>query len=74
MWIKHYWHEIFHSNWLDIGRDPLNSHTINVAHGMIEIAPLDLIIDTGGTVALLVFLIWFLVVFIKNFKEGYRGW
>ncbi len=72
MWVQYYWREMINSNWKDIGiNDPLHNHTINVANGMIELAPLDIIIDTGGTICLLLFMIWFLVVFIKNFKKGY---
>jgi len=73
MWIKYYWREIINSKWLDVGvNDPLNNHTINVAYPLVELAPLDLIVDCAGTIALVLALVWFLVTFIRNFKAGYR--
>lgn len=73
MWIRHYISDIINSNWRDIGvNDPLENHTINIDYPLVEFAPLDLIIDCAGTIALALFVVWFLVTFIKNFRAGYR--
>ena len=62
------------NSWLDIGvNDPLTNHTINIGQGLIEVVPWNVIIDTGGTVSVIMVILYILIVGGKNFLEGLRG-
>lgn len=74
MWIKYYIKDILRSNWLDIGvDDPLNNHVVNIdrTSKILELSPLDLIINYSDTICLLIVLLWFTATLVKNFKVGY---
>lgn len=61
--------------WLDIGiNDPLVNHTINIARGQLQIVPWDVIIDVGGTMAVILAVAYVSIVFYKNFRDGLNGW
>ncbi len=73
MRIYYFFYELFTHDWTDIGRDPFNSHTINISESLIELTPLGLILDIQETTLLLLMIVIFLWVFIRNFLIGYRG-
>ncbi len=73
MRIYYFFFELFTHDWTDVGRDPLNSHTINISGDLIEFTPLGLILDVRETTGLMVGIIVIISVFIHNFLIGYRG-
>ena len=61
-------------NWLDIGWDKFpENHTINVWDGVMEIVPWGVMIDMGGTFALIITLLYVLIVGGRNFIAGLKG-
>lgn len=60
MRIYYFFCELFANDWTDIGRDPFNSHTINISDSIIEFTPLGLIIDIQETTLLLLMIVVYL--------------
>lgn len=55
---------------IDIGwNDIINNHTINIMLPLVQITPLDVIIDLSPVF----YAAPFVIVFIYNFIKGYRG-
>jgi len=61
-------------NWFDIGiNDFPHIHTINILNGQLQIVPWDVIIDVGGTVAIILALLYVFIVGGKNYNDGLKG-